>query len=82
MYKVKINPHWEIAGEAGKPTDTTALLGLLVSIQRTGSISQAARAVGLSYRYAWGLLREGESFFGDPLMDKGRGRGTTLTPLL
>lgn len=81
MYKVKINPHWEITCDAEPPLDAAALLGLLTSIQQTGSISQAARAVGLSYRYAWGLLREGERLFGDALMDKGRGRGTTLTPL-
>lgn len=81
MYKVKVNPHWEITRDAELPLDTAALLGLLTSIQQTGSISQAARTVGLSYRYAWGLLREGEKLFGDTLMDKGRGRGTTLAPL-
>ena len=81
MYKVKINPHWEISCDAELPLDTAALLGLLTSIQQTGSISQAAQVVGLSYRYAWGLLREGEKLFGNTLMDKGRGRGTTLTPL-
>jgi molybdate-binding protein len=35
----------------------------------------------LSYRYAWGLLRDGEKMFGEALMRTGRGRGTTLTPL-
>ena len=81
MYKVKIIPHWEISYDAELPLDTAALLRLLMSIQATGSIAQAAQAVGLSYRYAWGLLREGERLFGDKLMDKGRGRGTTLTLL-
>jgi molybdate transport repressor ModE-like protein len=54
---------------------------LMNSIQLVGSIAQAAREVGLSYRYAWGLLREGEVFFGHTLLEKGRGRGTNLTPL-
>jgi molybdate-binding protein len=35
----------------------------------------------LSYRYAWGLLREAESLFGHSLMQTGRGRGTSLSPL-
>ncbi|MDB5763193.1 MAG: putative molybdenum-binding protein [Herminiimonas sp.] len=81
MYKVIINPHWEIRRDAGSPLDTAALLGLLKSIQETGSIAQAAQNVGLSYRYAWGLLREAEKIFGNSLMNTGRGRGTSLTPL-
>jgi molybdate transport repressor ModE-like protein len=57
------------------------LLGLLLAIQDHGSIASAAREAGLSYRYAWGLLREAEALFGEPLLETGRGRGTTLTAL-
>jgi molybdate transport repressor ModE-like protein len=81
MYRVRINPHWEISAGDQPSLDTATLLQLLLSIQKTGSISQAAREVHLSYRYAWGLLREGEKLFGDALMQTGRGRGTVLTPL-
>lgn len=81
MYRITINPHWEIAREGELPLDTSVLLQLLLSIQDTGSISQAARKVGLSYRYAWGLLREGEKLFGSALMNTERGRGTKLSPL-
>lgn len=81
MYKVTIQPHWEIASDADAPLDTAVLLQLLTAIQKTGSIAQGAQAIGLSYRYAWGLLRDVEKLFGDSLMDKGRGRGTVLTPL-
>lgn len=81
MYKVTIQPHWEITSDADAPLDTAVLLELLVAIQKTGSIAQAAQTTGLSYRYAWGLLRDVEKLFGDSLMDKGRGRGTLLTPL-
>ena len=77
MYKITIKPHWEIRRAADAALDMAVLLDLLTSIQGTGSISQAARAVGLSYRYAWGLLREGEQLFGEALMAKGRGRGTS-----
>ncbi|HOE40065.1 MAG TPA: substrate-binding domain-containing protein [Rhodoferax sp.] len=81
MYKVAIQPHWEITSDADVPLDTAVLLELLVAIKKTGSIAQAAQTIGLSYRYAWGLLRDVEKLFGDTLMDKGRGRGTVLTPL-
>jgi len=81
MFKVHIRPHWEISVKGAAPLDTADLLGLLLAIQDSGSIAQAAKAVGLSYRYAWGLLRAAEALFGEQLLQTGRGRGTTLTPL-
>ncbi len=81
MLKVHIRPHWEIRFGDDAPLDTAALLGLLLAVQDTGSIAQASKSVGLSYRYAWGLLRDAERLFGDGLLQTGRGRGTTLTPL-
>ncbi|MES2151327.1 MAG: substrate-binding domain-containing protein [Pseudomonadota bacterium] len=81
MFKVNIRPHWEISFNADAPLDTAALLGLLLAVQETGSIAQAAKAVGLSYRYAWGMLRDAESLFGEPLLRTERGRGTDLTAL-
>jgi molybdate transport repressor ModE-like protein len=81
MFKVIINPHWELTHDAEQPLDTAVLLHLLMSIQETGSISKAARIVGLSYRYSWGMLRDVEKLFGTPLLNTDRGRGTTLTPL-
>lgn len=81
MLKVNIRPHWEISFAAQAPLDMAALLGLLLAIQESGSIAQAARTVRLSYRYAWGLLRDAEQQFGAALLERGRGRGTTLTAL-
>ena len=81
MFKVHIRPHWEISCHGSAALDTAALLSLLIAVQDTGSIAQAAKAVKLSYRYAWGLLREAETLFGDSLLQTGRGRGTTLTAL-
>jgi molybdate transport repressor ModE-like protein len=81
MLKVHIRPHWEISFHSEPPLDTAALLGLLLGIHETGSIAHAAKGVGLSYRYAWGLLRDAERLFGDKLLETGRGRGTHLTPL-
>ncbi|RJG27296.1 substrate-binding domain-containing protein [Massilia cavernae] len=81
MFKVQIRPHWEISFDAQAPLDTSALLSLLLAVQDQGSIAQAAKSVKLSYRYAWGLLREAERLFGASLLQTGRGRGTSLTPL-
>ncbi|SFC35547.1 substrate-binding domain-containing protein [Massilia yuzhufengensis] len=81
MLNIHIRPHWEISVKGEAPLDTGDLLGLLLSIQDTGSIAQAAKSVKLSYRYAWGLLRAAEELFGEQLLQTGRGRGTALTPL-
>jgi molybdate transport repressor ModE-like protein len=81
MFKVHIRPHWEISVDADAPLDTAVLLSLLLAVQDSGSIAQAAKAAKLSYRYAWGLLRQAESVFGARLLDTERGRGTALTPL-
>lgn len=40
---------------------------LLESIGRTGSLTQAARALGLSYRRAWLLLNDINRSFGEPV---------------
>ncbi len=81
MFKVRINPHWEISRDDSQTLDTAVLLSLLRAIEENGSIARAAQTVGLSYRYAWGLLREAETLFGHSLMQTGRGRGTQLSPL-
>jgi len=81
MFKVRINPHWEITRGDGQLLDTSVLLSLLRAIDDSGSIARAAQQVGLSYRYAWGLLRQSEEVFGCSLMQTGRGRGTRLSPL-
>ena len=57
---------------------------LLEEIARTGSISAAARAMGMSYRRAWLLVDDLKSVFGEPLVETAaggsRGGGAALTP--
>jgi len=57
---------------------------LLESIGRTGSLTQAARALGLSYRRAWLLLNDINRSFGEPVTVAKMGGhlrgGMTLTP--
>jgi 8-oxo-dGTP diphosphatase len=58
---------------------------LLELIDETGSLSEAARGMGMSYRYAWGMVRKISEAAGGPVVESARGgsRGgrTTLTPL-
>ena len=68
--------------------DETIGLGkidLLERLGKVGSISAAARQMGMSYRRAWFLLNSMQSGFREPLFVAERGGskrgGTTLTPL-
>lgn len=59
-------------------------IGLLEGIERTGSLSAAARSLGMSYRRAWLLLHSTNEAFQEPVVELsvgGRdGGGTRLTP--
>ncbi|MFB3853892.1 MAG: winged helix-turn-helix domain-containing protein [Vicinamibacterales bacterium] len=58
-------------------------LELFEGLEREGSLTLAARAIGWSYRHAWGYLRRAERLLGIRLTEnihgKGGQRGTTLT---
>ena len=84
MLRVTLQPQWHIGldgDEGAAALDANTLLQLLAAVQSSGSIAQAGREVGLSYRHAWGLLQQAEALFGQPLLTRGRGRGSVLTPL-
>jgi len=57
------------------------LLRLLAAVRAGGSLKQAAEAMGLSYRFAWGLLGEAGRAFGVPLVQFQRGKGARPTAL-
>ena len=58
---------------------------LLNLIAETGSLRKAAEEMGMSYRHAWGVIREMNESAGEPLVvsERGGSRGgsTVLTPL-
>jgi molybdate transport repressor ModE-like protein len=58
-----------------------ALLRLLAAVRSSGSLKRAAAALGVSYRFAWGLLGEAAGAFGAPLVELRRGRGARPTAL-
>ncbi|MGH8706415.1 MAG: LysR family transcriptional regulator, partial [Burkholderiales bacterium] len=55
-----------LAGEGLPPRHGRALLALLAALSRSASLREAARAAGLSYRHAWGLLGAGARALGAP----------------
>ncbi len=80
MFKVRIQPHWTLHAADGRPLPAK-LVELLRGIHATGSLAAACRDLGLSYRYAWGLLQQARALFGAPLLRMSRGRGARLTAL-
>lgn len=68
----------------GQTLGGAARIALLAAIGETGSITRAAKAVGLSYKGAWDAIDTMNNLAGEPLVlratgGKGGG-GTTLTP--
>ena len=76
--KIRIMLDQEIALGPGKAD-------LLEAIQETGSISGAARRLGMSYKRAWDLVEELNTIFGREVLSaqKGgrHGGGAQLTPV-
>jgi len=72
--------HW-LAAEGLLPQHGRALLRLLEALSRSDSLRVAAKAAGMSYRHAWGLLGAAGRALGAPAVELQRGRGARLTPL-
>ena len=80
MFKVEIEPRWQLKSPSGQPV-VQQLIELLVGIHETGSLALACARAELSYRYAWGVLKRGQKLLGAPLVMPVRGSGTRLTAL-
>lgn len=80
MHEVTIKPEW-IIRQPGGASLPRRVVELLVKVQELGSLAAACKSTGISYRYAWELLREGEAVFGQSLVAMERGKGSTLTVL-
>jgi molybdate transport system regulatory protein len=53
---------------------------LLEGVERLGSINASAKSLRVAYTYAWHILKDAETSFGFPLVDRDGARGSTLTP--
>lgn len=56
------------------------LVDLLHAVRSNGSISAAARQLGLSYRHVWGQLKQWETELGHALIVWERGQAAVLSP--
>lgn len=55
---------------------------LLELVEELGSLNKAASAMGMSYRAAWGRMKQTETVIGHPLVERsGPKKGFRLTPL-
>ncbi len=68
--------------------DSKFLLGkggyeILKAIDRFGSVSEASKSLGMSYKFVWSYIRRIESVLGEKVveMKRGKGGGAYLTPL-
>jgi molybdate transport system substrate-binding protein len=80
---------WEVGVRVWVERGGQTILGdgradLLAEIERTNSISAAARSLGISYRHAWMLVQEANGAAGEPLVSAAvggrKGGGAQLTP--
>jgi molybdate transport repressor ModE-like protein len=81
MVEIECRAELVLKDADGRETSLSAVVPLLQLVSQTGSIANAASAKGLSYRHAWGLLREIEERLGGALIMKSRGRGSVLSEL-
>lgn len=80
MKRISIKPVWTIQDPDG-PALPHRLIELLVQVHAHGSLLAASQQLGLSYRHAWDLIRQGEAQFSSTLLHMERGKGSTLSGL-
>ena len=76
--QIQIETVWRFCKEGSQQT-AVVMLGILNEIRQSGKLTHAAGHAGLSYRHVWNLLQQWSEFFGVPLVETQRGKGTKLT---
>jgi molybdate transport repressor ModE-like protein len=77
--RIHIDPSWSFSDETGNRVDPQ-LFRLLSALHQHGKLTTAAKAIGISYRHAWNLLKKWSGFFGADVVLLSKGRGAQLTP--
>ena len=75
MLQIEIETIWRFRKE-GSPQSVVVMLGVLNEIRKTGKITSAAQDAHLSYRHVWNLIEHWSQFFGVPLVETQRGKGS------
>src|SRR5262245_51640510 len=81
MFKMSIKPQWLVEAPDAVRRPLHQLIEVLTATDEAGQLSAGAKKLGVSYRYAWELVRGGSRIFGAPLVAMTRGRGAELTAL-
>lgn len=79
MLHIEVETVWRFR-KSDSPQPAVVMLGVLDEIRKTGKLTSAADHAQLSYRHVWNLIEQWSAFFGVPLVETRRGKGTTLTP--
>jgi putative molybdopterin biosynthesis protein len=79
---MKLSPDisWKLGRKNAMPVDSK-IIKLLREIQTRGSLKLAAEETGVSYRHAWGLIKDLDSRLETPVVQMQKGRGARLTLL-
>ena len=77
MHRVQL--HYTLSRDAGNAVIRNPLPELLQAVAEQGSISGAARGLGLSYRHVWGALKRWEYQLGGELIVWGKGQSAQLS---
>src|ERR1700709_1310635 len=78
MLYIDIETIWRFRKDGSSQT-IVVMLGILNEIRNTGKLTSAAAHAQLSYRHVWNLVEQWSDFFGVPLVETHRGKGTVLT---
>jgi len=77
---ISLSLRWQLEGKDSRDIEENLFL-LLHAVRRDRSLKKASTVLGLSYRYAWGLVKGWEEVFKAPLLILERGRGASLSEL-
>jgi putative molybdopterin biosynthesis protein len=76
---VSVDLHYEL-GTARRSTLSHPLFDVLKAVRDGGSIAEAARSLGWSYRHLWGFLKRQEVSHGRALIMWDKGKAARLSP--
>jgi putative molybdopterin biosynthesis protein len=81
---IDLSYHWSpesLQAQVGHSTSPlrNPLMDLLQAVRSSGSISSAAKSMGLSYRHVWGELKRWEDVLSQPLIIWEKGQAAQLT---
>lgn len=78
MHRIQL--HYSLQDSASSHIIQHPLLDMLQAVADQGSISGAARVLGLSYRHVWGALKKWEAQLGRKVILWGKGHSAQLSP--